>query len=80
MKLTAAVAVISGYFAVASYLKYSYVPRPDPPSNRIWLNGPFIRFGSSGTAYVAATPFDQLADSVDDKNTLQSRYMKTNVL
>jgi hypothetical protein len=57
------------YFAVAGYLKYTYVPQPDPPP-RFWIPfPPFPHFGDgSGFAYVAWLPpeYDELADSPDN--------------
>jgi hypothetical protein len=69
MKVTAGIGAAAIYFAAAGCLKYSYVPLPDPPNNRIWLSGPFIRFGPS-VAYIAVAPFDELADS--DSHATQS--------
>ena len=62
---TAVVAVFAMYFPVAIHLKHSYVPVPARSNTRIGLVGPFERFGSSGAAYVASVPFDDLADSSD---------------
>lgn len=66
MNATTVVAVFALYFPVAIYLKYSYVPVPARSDARIGLVGPFARFGSSGVAYVASVPFDELADSADN--------------
>lgn len=64
-KLIVAVA-IAIYFAAAIFLKYSYVPLPELPENQIRLKGPFVKFGSSGVAYIASAPFGELADTPDD--------------
>jgi hypothetical protein len=68
MKIAAALVAATVYFAVAGYLKSSYVPQPVPPNDRIWLTGPFTKFGASGAAFIATIPFDQLADGVDDRS------------
>jgi hypothetical protein len=65
-KLMVAGAAIAFYFAAAIFLKYSYVPLPELPENQIRLKGPFIKFGSTGVAYIAAAPFGELADTGTD--------------
>ncbi len=62
----AAGAAIAVYFAAAIFLKYTYVPVPELPENQIRLKGPFVKFGSSGVAYVAVDPFGHLADMPND--------------
>jgi hypothetical protein len=60
-------AAFAFYFAVAGYLKYTYVPQPDPPKDHIWLEGPFIRYEGSKAGYIAILPkLDAMADRSDD--------------
>lgn len=48
------------YFPVALYLRYDYIPQPDPPKAAI-LTGPFLKLDD--TAYQAAAPkIDAYAD------------------
>jgi hypothetical protein len=61
--IKAALVLFAVYFPIALYLKYSYVPRPDPPKVE-YLSGPFRKLGA--TAYIAIAPkLDGIADSED---------------
>jgi hypothetical protein len=59
------------YFPVAIYLKYSYIPQPEPPVIRSFMLPPFAKFDGDGHAYRTSTEFiaslDELADSADDR-------------
>jgi hypothetical protein len=67
-KLIAGFACAAIYFAVAMYLKSSYVPVPEPPSGAVALRGRFEKFGTFAFAYVARAPFEELADTISDQN------------
>jgi hypothetical protein len=60
-----AVPAFALYFAMAGYLKYTYVPQPDLPP-RVYLSGPFKKLG--GASYLSPLPkqFADSADSPDD--------------
>ena len=65
--LKTALVLFAAYFPIAFYLKYTYVPRPDPPPVT-YLEGSFIRFGT-GNAFIVANPIpmiDGIADSPED--------------
>jgi hypothetical protein len=54
------------YIAVAGYLKYTYVPQPDP-FPRVYISGPFYKLG--GSSYAATFPPREntgAADSADN--------------
>jgi len=66
-----ALGLLALYFPVAIYLKYSYIPQPDPPVIRSFMVAPFAKFDGDGHAYQASTEYiaslDELADSADDR-------------
>ncbi|MET4245531.1 hypothetical protein ACVWXN_001485 [Bradyrhizobium sp. i1.4.4] len=58
--IKAVLVLLAVYFPIALYLKYSYVPEPDPPKAAN-LSGPFRKLDA--TAYMALAPkLDALAD------------------
>jgi hypothetical protein len=63
----AGLAATAVYFAVASYLEFTYVPTPPPPNDQIWLPRPFVNLKGSSTGYVSISKLlDGWADSAGD--------------
>jgi hypothetical protein len=67
-KLKCTAAAIIGYLSIALCLKYTYVERPRPPGEAVYLGRHFHRFSPDGFYYSVRLPaFRTLADTETDQ-------------